>query len=92
MRFIEAAEEVLRGERRPLTAREITELALVRGLIDTHGKTPEATMSAALYGAPADSPIRREFQPGRERAVRGSVRWIIATANPGKPGRRSRTR
>gem|GEM_PF-5986886 len=24
-------------------------------------------MSAALYGAPSDSPIRREYEPGRQR-------------------------
>jgi hypothetical protein len=75
MTFLEAAEEVLRSAKRPLSAREITDIALAAGLITTHGKTPEATMTARLYTAPSDVPIRREFAPGRQRAVRGSVRW-----------------
>jgi HB1, ASXL, restriction endonuclease HTH domain len=58
MTFLEAAEVVLRTARKPLTVREITETALRRGLLETHGKTPEATMSAALYGGPPDGPIR----------------------------------
>ena len=75
MTFLEAAEVVLRRAKRSLTVAEITEIALRRGLIHTSGKTPEATMSAALYRAPSDGPIRREFEPGRQRAVRDSVRW-----------------
>ena len=39
-------------------------------------------MAAALYGAPADGPIRREYKPGRIRAARGSVRWRYV--KPGK--------
>ena len=73
--FLEVAVAVLRTARKPLTSAEITEIALRRGLIKTHGKTPEASMSAALYGAPSESPIRREFTPGPTRAARGSVRW-----------------
>jgi Tfp pilus assembly protein PilX len=75
MSFLEAAETVLRSAEEPLTAAEITGTALRRGLVKTRGKTPAATMSAALYGAPPDSPIRREFTPGRQRAVRDSVGW-----------------
>jgi hypothetical protein len=54
---------------------EITEIALRRGLVETRGKTPVATMRAALYGAPSDAPIQRKSSPGRRRAKRGSVRW-----------------
>ena len=39
----------LRRSRRPLTAREIVHAAVKAGLIVTRGRTPEATMSAALY-------------------------------------------
>ncbi|MGB0094052.1 MAG: winged helix-turn-helix domain-containing protein [Solirubrobacteraceae bacterium] len=76
MTFLEAAEEVLRSVKRPMSAQEIAEIALRRGLIKSHGKTPEQTMSARLYGASADGPIQREYQRGRARAVRGSVRWV----------------
>jgi hypothetical protein len=73
--FLQAAEEVLRNAKRPLSTQEITDIALSRGLVASRGKTPEATMSAQLYRAPRDGPIQREFTPGRLRAARGSVRW-----------------
>lgn len=76
MTFLEAAEAVLRSAKGPLTTREVVQRALARGLINPQGKTPEATMSAALYGAHSDVPIRREFEPGRGRARRGSVGWV----------------
>jgi HB1, ASXL, restriction endonuclease HTH domain len=88
MTFLEAAEAVLRAERKPLTVREITEIALRHGLLETHGKTPEATMSAALYGASPDGPIRRRFVPGPQRAIRGSVRWFYV-GNVTSPGNAS---
>jgi hypothetical protein len=76
--FLEAAEAVLRTARKPLTTAEVTEIALRRGLIETRGKTPTASMSRALYGVTSESPIRREFKPGPTRAARGSVRWTYA--------------
>jgi hypothetical protein len=76
MTFLEAAEQILRAAKRPMLAQEITAEALEKGLIQTDGKTPQATMTARLYTAPDDSPIRREFVPGPQRAKRGSVRWI----------------
>jgi hypothetical protein len=76
--FLEAAIEVLWTARRPLRIEEITEIALRRGLIQPKGKTPRATMSAALYAAPPDAAVRREFIAGRQRAQRGSVRWKYA--------------
>lgn len=83
MTFLQAAEEVLRTARAPLTAAEIAERALRRGLVRTKGKTPAATMSAALYSAPVESRIRRTYQPGPKRAARASVRWEYSkTAAP----------
>jgi len=64
-----------------MTAQEITELALARRLLDSRGKTPVATMTAALYGLPSESRIRREFVPGVQRARRGSVRWSYVDAS-----------
>jgi hypothetical protein len=49
----------------PLTTAAVTDIALRRGLLTTTGKTPVASMSAALYAAPSGSGIRREFEPGR---------------------------
>src|SRR6266566_5050390 len=77
--FRQAAEVVLSKAKRPLTAGEITALAIRQGLLQTAGKTPEASMSAALYTAPTDGPIRRRFVAGGMRAKRGSVRWTYVT-------------
>jgi hypothetical protein len=81
MTFLQAAEAVLRGAGKPLTAREILEDALRRGYIRPTGKTPEATLSADLYLHARDAAaprIVREFTPGATRARRGSVRWRLA--------------
>jgi hypothetical protein len=56
--FLEAAEEVLRDAKEPLRIGEITERALARGLIQTVGKTPAATMSARLYATRRAHPPR----------------------------------
>jgi hypothetical protein len=48
--FYEAALQILKSSREPLTTREITERALENGLIVSRGKTPVATMGAELYG------------------------------------------
>lgn len=47
--YIEAAYQILKERRIPLTAEEITKTALERNLIETSGKTPSATMGARLY-------------------------------------------
>jgi len=65
-----------------MTVREITDVALRKGWVKTSGKTPQATMSAALYGAPKDGPLQREYAAGRQRAVRGSVRWLYVEPRP----------
>lgn len=80
MTFRDAAELILRDAEEALSAREITERALSRELIDTRGSTPVATMSAALYREPAGGRIQREYRPGPSRAARGSVRWRYVRA------------
>lgn len=78
--YLEAAISVLHDMRRPLTSRELIEEVLRRGLVKPSGKTPEATLSAALYrhGQSADEKrIARIAQAGSHRAVRGSVRWTL---------------
>ena len=78
MTYLDAAIQVLREARRPLTTRELTEAALRRELISPLGTTPIATMSATLYRHLRDAQkprIRRDSQPGPARALRGSVRW-----------------
>lgn len=78
MTYYEAAIQVLRSARCPLTTREIAERAIETGLIRPRGKTPAATMSAVLY-----EHLRNDVQlgkleaPGKWRARKGSVRWIL---------------
>jgi len=47
--FKQAAEIVLQNQSEPKSAREITEIAMERGYLQSDGKTPEATMAAQLY-------------------------------------------
>ena len=49
MDFLTAAYQILENAGEPLHYKEITRLALAQGLIETSGKTPEATMGAQLY-------------------------------------------
>jgi hypothetical protein len=78
MTYYEAALSVLRSARGPLSTQEITNLALQRKLIQPGGKTPNATMSAALYTRVGDnSKLVKIEAPGNGRAKRGSVRWTL---------------
>ena len=47
--FTDAAEYLFRREGRPMSAREVTEIALAEGLIVTTGKTPASTMGADFH-------------------------------------------
>lgn len=47
--FKEAAIKILGRFSEPKTAKEITNIAVEEGLIDTLGLTPEATMAAQIY-------------------------------------------
>lgn len=59
-----------------MTTKEITSLALERGLVNPRGKTPEATMAAALYRhAQKASDLQKLASAGSRRAKRGTVRW-----------------
>jgi hypothetical protein len=80
MSYFEAALAVLRTAQRPLTTREITDRAVQRGLVTSHGKTPLNTMGAVLYrqlGANAKIiKVSDQDRAGRTRS--NSVRWMLA--------------
>lgn len=80
MTFLEAALAVLKHARQPLTTAEVTERAIDKGMLSTKGKTPEASMSAALYKEAGSKKPRvcKLAQQGPTRAARGSVRWTLA--------------
>lgn len=78
--YTDAALAVLESCKRPMTTREIVMEAIQRGLLQPAGKTPEATMSAALYTSVNKDPrshIVRLHEPGPKRAARGTVRWTL---------------
>lgn len=78
MSYYEAALQVLRSARHPLTTREITDLAVEAGLITPTGKTPHATMAAVLYLRVRNDPELLKIEDrGPRRAKQGSVRWIL---------------
>lgn len=81
MTYFEAALQVLRSARQPLTAREIMVRAEEAGLISTpRGKTPHATLAAKLYLAIPDHPeLVKLEEPGKKRARPGSVRWTVVS-------------
>lgn len=81
--YLHAAETVLAEAREPMTADALTAEAIRRGLIQPHGKTPIATMSARLYVEVRENPEARTVRvddPGPTRARRGSVRWALRGA------------
>jgi hypothetical protein len=78
MTYYEAAIEVLRAAKRPLTTQEVTNRAIEKGLIAPSGKTPVATMAAVLYGKlPNDPDLLKLEDRAARRAKQGSVRWTL---------------
>lgn len=78
MSFLKAAISILKETRREMTATEVAEIALERGLVESKGKTPGATLAAQLYIHVRDhpeGPIWKIAEPGASRARRDSVRW-----------------
>jgi hypothetical protein len=76
--FLNAGIAVLKESGLELTATEIVRIAIERGLIKSEGRTPDATLAAALYVYVRDNPhgpLRKLSQPGKTRARRDSVRW-----------------
>ena len=78
MTYYEAAVQILSAAKHPLSTQEITERAIEQKLIRPRGMTPQATMSAVLYGRQSSgSVIVKIGEPGTGRAKRGSVRWVL---------------
>jgi hypothetical protein len=78
--FLDAAATILKRARDPLTHQEITDRALASALLHSVGKTPERTMSAALYMDVLHNPksrFRRIAEAGPTRARRNSVKWAL---------------
>ena len=74
MDFYEAALVILQENGRPMTAKEIIEEGISRGLIQTKGKTPESTMDVTLTRH-----LRRDFPVRLVRlgTRRAPMRWAL---------------
>ena len=78
MSFLKAAITVLKETGREMTATEVVRIALERGLVESSGRTPDATLTAQLYVHVRDhpqGPLRKIPEPGALRAKRESVIW-----------------
>jgi len=68
----------LRSSKGPLCTREITDRAIEAHLIDGRGKTPNASMRAALYRSlGTEAALVKIEDRGPTRARRGTVRWTL---------------
>jgi predicted type IV restriction endonuclease len=87
MTYYQAALRILRSAGRPLTTREITDLAVAEGLIAPTGKTPHASMARVLYlRVRTDPDLVKVVEPGVADARRSSVRWALSQgASAGRP-------
>jgi HB1, ASXL, restriction endonuclease HTH domain len=91
MTYYEAALQVLRSARRPLTTREVTDRALAQGLITpVIGGTPRKTMAAVLYRRGKGGPELVRIEDSESgRAKRSTVRWTLRTAIAASPDPRT---
>lgn len=67
MTFLEAAYKILKEKRKPLHFREITRIAIEKGLIETEGQSPELTMHSSLstdIKAKGKRSLFRKTKPG----------------------------
>jgi hypothetical protein len=77
MTFLDAADQILKEAGGPLHYREITRRALDRGLIESAGKTPDATMGAQLYMV-----VKQAAERGEPGSFRQTGRGHFATVSP----------
>ena len=78
MTYYEAALQVLKAARHPLTTQEILDRAVQRNFIVPRGKTPRASMSAALYVGRRTNPALVKVDDSiEERQKPRSVRWML---------------
>lgn len=70
--FSDAAYEILKQTNEALSSVELVDIALSKGLIETKGKTPEATMWSALY-------LERQRKGDKSRFVLiGKDKWALS--------------
>ncbi len=78
--FLDVAAVVLSRVKRPLPSKEIIAKTREWGLLRSFGKTPDHTLTAALYldiAQGSKSRFSRLAKPGPSRAVRNTVRWTL---------------
>jgi HJR/Mrr/RecB family endonuclease len=78
--FKEAAIKVLERFSEPKTAKDITDIAIEEGLIETSGETPEATMAAQIY-----LDINNNKTSAFKKVARGLFTLTTKTESPNSP-------
>ena len=78
--FKEAAINILERQSEPKTGKEISDLAISEGLIDTAGVTPEATMAAQIY-----LDIKKNKNSPFKKVGKGLFTLAAKTASPHSP-------
>jgi hypothetical protein len=82
--FVALAEKVLREEKRPLSPREIWQLAVAKQYdkqLDSDGKTPKATLYTVIFKDARDNP-RTPFYKVGQRPARYFLKALKHTINP----------
>lgn len=78
MTYLQAALQILRSSKTPLSTRELLDRIVSEELIVPKGRTPLATLSAVLYtNVAGGGELRKLSSPGKTRAATGSVRWTV---------------
>jgi hypothetical protein len=90
MTYYDAALQILRSAQQPLTTRQITDLAITKGLISQPGKTPDRSMARVLYLRVRNDPELVKIEdPGDGKAKYGSVRWTLRNSAAAKQSTRT---
>jgi hypothetical protein len=83
--FLELSEKIMREEQRPLSQKEIWDIAKEKGYnksVVTKGKTPWATIGSKLYVDIRDNPAKTKFIKLKEKPTRFFLKELHYDSNP----------
>lgn len=89
MSFLKVAIAILQETGREMAATELVRIVIERGLVESSGKAPGATLAAQLYAQAHDhpqGPLKKIAEPG---ALRARVVAQFGMSHPGTPDERA---